>query len=387
MNYLTNMLSTTSDKVALAMHLKEQKRLPFSLLNLAVGNPDLLPPAEALQALSKSATEPRAHQYTSNKGNDPFRKAALSWMATTHATEVTNLNQLLPMQGAKAAIYLISGLLLQPGDEVLVPNPGYPLYNQIAQNFGATSKSYRVPHTHAETLDLTEIKRVCSPATKAIWINTLQMPTGRILAPETIKQLEHFCRTRNIWLLNDNPYAMLSKVPVPNLSHKNGAYKRAVSVITLSKTFNIPGWRMAFIIGAPDFISQLQTQKNLLYSGHFAPLEEAAKACFNTPMSWITHQQNEYEKRKLRTYHLLDALRCSYEDNQQGMYVWAKLPEFCVDDQHFCKRLLHQTGIWTAPGSNYGSEGKGYIRVALTASTSQITDAINRINNHFRHEH
>jgi len=387
MNASTNIFSTTSDKLAFALQIEEQQLVPFVLLNLAVGNPDLPPPAAALQALAKSTTEPQAHQYTSNIGSNDWLKEALYWMRTYHGVDASAVNQLVPIQGAKAAIYLLSILLLQPGDEVLVPNPGYPIYHQIAQRIGTITKSYTVSPPYAETLDLTEIKKLCSPATKAIWINTLQMPTGRIIAPGIMKQLEHFCKSRNIWLLNDNPYAMLSKAPVPNLSHKSGEYERAISVITLSKTFNIPGWRMAFILGTPDLIRQMQRYKNLLYSGHFAPLVKAVSACFTVPMSWINQQKKEYEKRRLRTYHLLDALRCGYEENQQGMYVWAKLPVYCSDDQHFCKTLLHQTGIWTAPGSDFGSEGKGYMRVALTASTSQITEAINRVTNHFCHEH
>ncbi len=362
----------------------EQTSTKFSLINLSIGNPDLPPPPEALKELALQVKQSNMHRYISNDGDEELLTTASTWLSKTHSIKKLMQNQLLPFHGAKAAIYLISSVILKPGDEVLVPNPGYPMYWQVAATLGAKPVTYNVPYNSNAILDLAEIEKLCTTNTRAIWINTLQMPTGKVCSVDQLKHLIAFCKEKAIWLINDNPYAAIANAQVPDLSHQQNSYKKSISIISLSKTFHIPGWRIAFILGAAEPIQQLRAHKNLLFTGHFSPFEKAIKTCFEHADQWMAMQRREYEKRRLRMCHLADALRCTYPHPQEGMYLWLKLPSYYTDDLQFCHELAQQTGILLSPGSYYGTRGRGYVRIALTANTHIITEAINRITNHFQ---
>lgn len=349
------------------------------VINLGIGSPDQPPSKNTIDALINSAQKPGNHAYQSYRGIPEFRKAIAAFYHKTYGVELDTEQMILPLMGSKEGIMHISMAFVDEGDEVLVPDPGYPTYSSVAGLVGATLVPYAMQESLHWSIDMEALRRRDLSRVKLMWINFPHMPTGKTASYKDLKELVDLARNNNFLLVNDNPYSLiLNDAPISLLSVE-GASDVALELNSLSKSHNMAGWRLGWVAGRKDFIDSVLRVKSNMDSGMFLPMQHAAAEALTNGKDWFTRLNAMYAERRTVVWQILDALGCRYEKGQSGLFVWAKAPDEVPDVEKWIDSILYSTRVFITPGFIFGKNGSRYVRISLCNTTDILNQALNRI--------
>jgi aspartate/methionine/tyrosine aminotransferase len=334
-----------------------------------------------VRALQSAATTPEFHRYPSYSGLPQFREAIAAWYQQEFEVALDSEQQVLPFNGSKQAIVYATLAFAGTGDEVLIPNPGYSAYEKAAQIAGATPVFYELKPEHHFLPDLTELAQRDLRHVKVMWINYPHNPTGAVASLSDLQTLAEFAQAHDIILINDNPYSHITfeNYRAPSLLQVNVPNAQLIELSSLSKTYNMPGWRIGWGVGKPELIAVLKNIFSNIETGQFIPLHVAAVEALHTPAVWIAQRNRIYADRRQLVIQLLEGLGCKPLPTPATLYVWAKLPPSEKSAEDFVFRLLEETGIFLAPGTAFGPGGEGYVRAAICAEKEMLTTWVEKL--------
>lgn len=347
------------------------------VINLGIGSPDLPPPPQVVEALNTSLSARTAHKYQSYQGLPELRKAISEFYINNYSVELNSESEILPLMGSKEGIMHISMAYLNEGDAVLIPNPGYPTYNSVTKLMGATPIFYDLKSESQWQPNLDELSKMDLSKVKLMWVNYPHMPTGTKASKAHLTALIQFAKAHKILLINDNPYSFILNDNPTSIFNFEGAKEVCLELNSLSKTFNMAGWRVGMLSGAAHHIENVIKVKSNMDSGMFYGVQKGAIEALKSSKEWFKELNTIYEKRRQLVWQLATQLGCDFDPKTSGMFVWAKLPQG-VDSEYFIDELLYKKNIFIAPGTIFGSNGNGYVRFSLCANEASIKEAIKR---------
>jgi len=350
-----------------------------SVINMAIGSPDLFPSIRVIDEIKNSLSDSFAHKYQSYQGLPELRDAIAKFYNKFFGVELNPLNEVLPLMGSKEGIMHISLAFLNPGDEVLIPNPGYPTYLSVTKLVEASPVFYNLSEENSWFPNLSELENKDLSKVKLMWINYPHMPTGAYANLDQFQKLLEFAKTNNILLINDNPYSFILNDDYLSLLKVKGYKDFVLELNSLSKSFNMSGWRVGMLVGSSDNITKVLKVKSNMDSGMFYGIQKGAIAALNLDKSWFEDLNKVYLKRRKLIWNIADKLNCSYDKNSKGLFVWAKLPNHIKSSEQYIDTLLKEKKIFIAPGTIFGSNGEGYIRFSLCIDEFKINEALKRI--------
>ncbi|MEM9673565.1 MAG: aminotransferase class I/II-fold pyridoxal phosphate-dependent enzyme [Bacteroidota bacterium] len=352
------------------------------VINLGIGSPDLAPSEQSIATLAQVAQQENAHGYQPYRGLPELRQAIAAWSQQTFGITLDAEQGVLPLMGSKEGITHISLAFLNPGDEVLVPSLGYPAYSSVVRMAEAEVKNYPlVPGSWLP--DFEKMEQLNTEKVKLLWCNYPHMPTGTAATAEIFERLIAFGRERNILICHDNPYALVLNQDKPlSILSISGAKEVAIELHSLSKSHNMAGWRVGWIAGAADYLNEIIKIKSNVDSGMFKAVQLAAVQALRNSEEWHQQRNKEYRKRQAITFELAKMLECRADTGQQGMFVWAQIPEREESAESFSERILQQHHVFITPGHIFGSQGNRYLRFSLCVSQPRLQEAVERIASH-----
>lgn len=349
------------------------------IINMGIGSPDLAPSQSVINSLQQSVNDTGAHQYQSYQGLPELRHSIASFYKDKFGVVVDAGSEILPLMGSKEGIMHISMAFLNKGDEVLIPNPGYPTYTAVTRLVGGEPRLYDLTANNNWFPDLSVLGSEDLSRVKLMWVSYPHMPTGATANREQLERLVTFASEHNILLVNDNPYSfVLSKDPLSLLGIA-GARETALELNSLSKTFNMAGWRVGMVLGKAEYINAVLKVKSNMDSGMFYGIQKGAIAALQSGTDWFDQLDAIYTRRRNLVFTLADKLGCRYDRKAVGMFVWAKLPDGAAGSEAYIDALLHEKHLFIAPGTIFGSNGEGYVRFSLCVTEEKIREAIGRI--------
>ena len=361
--------------------LREVKKLEMDgkpIINMGIGSPDILPPKKISESLEKSLNHKNAHRYQSYKGTDLLRESIKNFYKSNYNVELNSDNNILPLLGSKEGIMHISLAFLNPGDEVLIPDPGYPTYTSVTNIVGAKPIYFDLSEENSWLPDIDKLNQLNLTKVKLMWINYPNMPTGSDLDKVKFKELILFAKQNEILLINDNPYSfILNKNPKSILSIEN-SIDYCMELNSLSKSFNMSGWRVGMLIGSKQNIDSVLKIKSNMDSGMFYGVQMGAVNALKLDESWFNKINDIYLKRKKIVLEICDILNLSYDSKSVGMFVWAKINSN-KSSKELTDYLLYEKNIFVAPGFIFGKNGEGYIRFSLCLDEQLIVKAKSRL--------
>ncbi|MDQ3534959.1 MAG: aminotransferase class I/II-fold pyridoxal phosphate-dependent enzyme [Bacteroidota bacterium] len=366
-----------------SVKLKEVRALIESgkkIINLGIGSPDLAPSGETIDTLIESARQPGNHGYQPYKGIAPLRKAMAKWYQDTYQVNLDPENEILPLIGSKEGITHISLTFLDPGDEVLIPELGYPTNRSVSEMVGAKVRTYPLNESNDYAPDWEKMKDQDYSHVKIMWVNYPHMPTGASANEKVFTGIIDFAQKNKILVCHDNPYSLILNDNEPlSILKFNGAIEVCLELNSLSKSHNMAGWRIGWVSGKKEYLNEILKVKSNVDSGMFLPLQHAAiKALENSP-EWHRERNETYKQRRDYIYQILDKLNCSYKTNQTGLFIWAKIPENIASAENLVEILLHKYHIFVAPGFIFGTKGENFIRLSLCNDATVLSEALNRL--------
>ena len=350
-----------------------------SVINMAIGSPDLFPSVKVVDEIKNSLSDTFAHKYQSYQGLPELRDAIAKFYYKFFGVELNPSNEVLPLMGSKEGIMHISLAFLNPGDEVLIPNPGYPTYLSVTKLVEASPVFYNLSEENSWFPNLSELENKDLSKVKLMWINYPHMPTGAYANLDQFQKLLEFAKTNNILLINDNPYSFILNDDYLSLLKVKGYKDFVLELNSLSKSFNMSGWRVGMLVGSSENITKVLKVKSNMDSGMFYGIQKGAIAALNLDKSWFEDLNKVYLKRRKLIWNIADKLNCSYDKNSKGLFVWAKLPNHIKSSEQYIDTLLKEKKIFIAPGTIFGSNGEGYIRFSLCIDEVKIDEALKRI--------
>ncbi|MEM9525127.1 MAG: aminotransferase class I/II-fold pyridoxal phosphate-dependent enzyme [Bacteroidota bacterium] len=358
--------------------IAQRRKAGHDIINLGIGSPDLPPAPEVIQALTKAAAVPSNHGYQPYKGRPALRAAFAGWYDRFFEVELDPETELLPLIGSKEGIMHISMAFLNPGDEVLVPNPGYPTYRSATELAGGTIRDYRLNDSSNWLPDLPTLEAEGLDKVKIMWVNYPHMPTGTAAPRSFFTELVAFARRNKILLVNDNPYAFILTDSVQSLLSVPGAKEVAIELSSLSKAQNMAGWRVGAVAGTKEYLASIVRFKSNMDSGMFAPVQEAATVALGLGQDWYAALNAKYRERREIAFKIMDVLGASYRRDQVGLFVWAKCPTG-QDGYQISDHALYEKDVFLTPGGIFGDEGTNYLRISLCSPPVQLTEALQRL--------
>jgi len=348
------------------------------IISIAIGSPDLVPSQKVLDVIVDAVQHPQAHGYQSYQGLLEFRTAISNFYLRNYNVTLNPENEVLPLMGSKEGIMHISMAFLNVGDEVLIPNPGYPTYTSVTNLVGAKPVFYNLTEANNWEPDFEALAQKDLSKVKIMWTNYPHMPTGAPATKKLYQKLVAFAKEHDILLVNDNPYSfILNDTPLSMLEVDNSDGD-VLELNSLSKTFNMAGWRVGMLLGNSELIKTVLQVKSNFDSGMFYGIQQGAIAALNGTDDWFDKNNAIYESRRKIVWEILDTLNCNYDKNSVGMFVWAKLPEGVKTDE-MVDDLLYNKNIFITPGTVFGSNGEGYIRLSLCVDEQQLKEALLRL--------
>ena len=349
------------------------------IINMGIGSPDIPPDREVINALKKSLSHPKASMYQSYQGIPELRQAISKFYKNNYNVTVDYSSEVLPLMGSKEGIMHISMAFLNKGDQVLIPNPGYPTYSAVTKILEAEPVFYDLVEENNWQPDWKYLESIDSNKIKLMWLNYPNMPTGAKTDINTLDRLIDWAKSRKIILVNDNPYSfILNDNPISILSRK-GAFEVCLELNSLSKTFNMAGWRVGMLLGNKNYIKDVVKIKSNMDSGMFYGIQIGAIASLNLKKDWFKSLNKIYFKRREKVFELAKKLNTSFDKNISGLFVWAKLNEDVKSSEKFIDKILYKHNIFITPGSIFGSNGDRFIRLSLCVEEKIIEEAINRL--------
>ena len=348
------------------------------VINMGIGSPDLPPHPEVIKALEQSMRNPEASMYQSYQGLPELRTGIADFYKKHYKVTLDANNEILPLMGSKEGIMHLSMAFLNKGDKVLIPNPGYPTYQSVTRLLEAEPIFYDLKAENNWQPDFKALEALDTKKIKILWLNYPNMPTGANVVVDTFDRLISWAKSRNVLLVNDNPYSfVLTKTPQSILS-RPGANEVAVELNSLSKSFNMAGWRVGMICGKKETIQSVLKVKSNMDSGMFFGIQQGAIEALKAESSWFEKLNLIYQKRRNLIEILVTKLGASFDSKSVGMFVWAKLPEGSPDSETFIDKILKEQNVFITPGTIFGSQGEGYIRFSLCLTEATIKEAIKR---------
>ncbi len=366
--------------------IEELKKAGHDIINLGIGNPDLPPHPEVIRVLQEESLRPDVHGYQSYKGSPVLRNAISTWYRDWYGAELDPGTEILPLMGSKEGILHICMTYINPGDRVLVPDPGYPTYQSAVQLAGGVCLPYRLRAKQAYEPGLEKIKKKELKKVKLMFVNYPQMPTGRQAGKGLFDWLVAFGRKHGIWIVHDNPYGFIvpdwsdGTVPLSMLSIK-GAKDCVIELNSLSKSYNMAGWRVGMLCAAKEKIDEVLRFKSNMDSGMFLPVQLAAAKALSLGREWFAGLNTVYRTRREKVVELLKEMGCAFSNEQAGLFVWASIPKGYKDGFAFSDYILKQAGVFITPGAVFGKGGKKYIRVSLCNTEERLEESVQRIKN------
>lgn len=350
------------------------------VINLGIGSPDQAPSSTAIDALIDSARNPANHGYQNYKGIPAFRKAIADFYKRTYQATLDPESMILPLMGSKEGIMHISMAFVNEGEEVLIPNPGYPTYSSVANLVGAKLRPYDLKEELDWGIDVEALRRSDLSKVKLMWINFPHMPTGRTASREELKALVDLAREKQFLIVNDNPYSLILNNEPLSLLSVEGADEVALELNSLSKSHNMAGWRLGWVAGRREFIDAVLKVKSNMDSGMFLGLQHAAVEALNqNGQDWFSELNKIYGERKQAAQKILDLLGCSYSSRQSGLFVWAKAPDSVADVEEWIDEVLYGTKVFITPGFIFGEAGRRFIRISLCSTVEKLNEALSRM--------
>lgn len=364
--------------------LKEVARLNAEgqdIISLAIGSPDQPPSPQTIDKLCEVAHDPSAHGYQPTMGTMELRKAMADFYHRWYGVEVDAASEVQPLIGSKEGILHITLAFVNPGDEVLVPNPGYPTYTSLSKILGAKVVNYNLDEDNGWQPDFEELERRDLSRVKLMWTNYPNMPTGGDARMETYSKLVDFARRHDIVVVNDNPYSFILNEHPLSLLQVEGAKDCCIEFNSMSKGYNMPGWRVGMCVSNPQFISWILKIKSNIDSGTFRGLQlAAAEALTTNTEEWHREYNiNVYRRRREIAERIMQALGCTYDDSQVGMFLWGKIADKYANAEQLTERVLHEARVFITPGFIFGSNGERYVRISLCAQGDKMQEALRRI--------
>ncbi len=354
------------------------KAAGMPIINLGIGSPDLQPPQKVITALTEGFQDSNAHKYQSYQGLPELREAMADFYREHFQVSLSPMTEVLPLMGSKEGIMHISMAYLNEGDEVLIPNPGYPTYQSVTKLLGAEPVFYELDEANNWLPDLLALEKLDLTKVKLMWLNYPHMPTGAHATYKMFEELVSFAKRNSILIINDNPYSfILNDAPKSILSVK-GAKEVCLELNSLSKTFNMAGWRVGMVLGDGAHISNILKVKSNMDSGMFYGIQKGAIEALHCSKLWYLSLNSVYEQRRELVWKLADALNCTYDKNASGLFIWAKLPPL-IDAEEYIDVILKNNHIFITPGTIFGTKGAGYIRFSLCATIEDLEEAIARV--------
>jgi LL-diaminopimelate aminotransferase len=348
------------------------------IINLGIGSPDMQPPQKVVDALKAGFSNPSAHKYQSYQGLPELREAMAGFYKEHFHVHLNPSTEILPLMGSKEGIMHISMAYLNVGDEVLIPNPGYPTYQSVTNLVGAVPVFYELDEANNWMPDFEALSKLDLSKVKLMWVNYPHMPTGAQPSKFLFKELVAFGKKHSILIVNDNPYSFVLNDNPRSILEVEGAKEVCLELNSLSKTFNMAGWRVGMVVGDSKHIDNVLKVKSNMDSGMFFGIQKGAIEALKCSNMWFVTLNSVYKQRRDLVWQLAEALNCTYDKNATGLFVWAKLPRF-VKSEEFIDLILKNNHIFITPGTIFGSKGEGYIRFSLCASTEVLEEAIARL--------
>jgi aspartate/methionine/tyrosine aminotransferase len=364
--------------------IEELNREGKNIISLGIGSPDQPPHPDVIRILHDESSKPNTHAYQSYKGSPVLRKAMAGWYMKWYGVDLNPDQEILPLMGSKEGIMHICMTYINPGDLVLIPNPGYPTYQSAAKLAGANTAAYELKEENNWLPEFDELKKLMKtrPVSQELvlmFVNYPQMPTGQLPTKEFFEQLVSFAKQNQILLVHDNPYSFILNDEPMSIFQVNGTGDHVIELNSLSKSHNMAGWRIGMMLAKSRHIENVLRFKSNMDSGMFLPLQLAAAKALTLPSSWYEEVNELYRRRKLVVVEILEGLGCQFSKKQAGLFVWAKVPEGVTDGYALSDLLLYNADVFITPGGIFGTAGNNYIRVSLCASEEKMLESFERI--------
>ena len=351
------------------------------IISLAIGSPDMPPSEETIETLCREARKADAHGYQPTTGIPQLRQAMANFYQRWYNVELNPNSEIQPLIGSKEGILHVTLAFVNPGDGVLVPNPGYPTYTSLSNLLGAKIVNYNLSEANGWQPDFDQLEQMDLSGIKLMWTNYPNMPTGGRARMETFERLVAFAKKHDIVIVNDNPYSfILNEGEKLSILQVPGAKDCCIEFNSMSKSHNMPGWRVGMLATNSEFISWILKVKSNIDSGTFRALQLAAAQAYENTEQWHSMANiKTYANRRAMAQEIMDTLQCSYDSNQIGMFLWGKIPEKYANVEDLTERVLHEARVFITPGFIFGSNGNRYIRISLCAKDEKFTEAVARI--------
>ena len=356
------------------------------VISLGVGGPDRQPTGWAIDAFCDALQKPDVHGYQPYNGIPELRKWFAKWYEQWYGITLDPKTEILPLIGSKEGIFHISLAFLNPGDGVLVPNPGYPTYTSVSRLVGADLVSYQLDEKNGWYPDFDELERILAerqqsgkPAVKLMWVNYPNMPTGADATDELFDRLVAFGMANQLIICNDNPYSSILNDHPRSILSSPGAKEICIELNSMSKSHNMPGWRVGMLASNPQFVQWVLKVKSNVDSGQLKPLQLAAVTALKTKRYWFTLMNEQYRERRIIAEQIMDSLGCTYDKKQVGLFLWGKIPDHIESSEWLTDKILYDAHVFIVPGSVFGSAGERYIRISLCCPDEKFAIALNRI--------
>jgi len=359
--------------------IAEMNEQGMNVISLGVGSPDLPPSEDAIEVLCRSAHQADTHGYQPYVGIPELRRAFAEWYKKWFRVDLNPNTEIQPLIGSKEGILHISLAFLNPGDGVLVPNPGYPTYSSVSNLVEAQIIPYDLKEENNWQPDFEALENMELSNVKLMWVNYPHMPTGTPATRELYQQLVDFGRKHHIVICNDNPYSFILNDNPMSILEIEGAKEICIEMNSLSKSQNMPGWRVAMLASNPQFVQWILKVKSNIDSGQFKPMMLAAVQALQAPKEWYVGINEVYRRRRKITEAIMDTLHCSFDPKQSGMFLWGKIPAEYESSETLADKILYKARVFITPGFIFGSNGNNYIRVSLCCKDEQLEEALRRI--------
>ncbi len=362
--------------------LKEVAKMNLTgtpVINLGIGSPDNPPSDKVISTLCNQAQRNDTHGYQPYVGIPELRKGFAHWYKKWYNVDLNPQNEIQPLIGSKEGILHITLAFVNPGDKVLVPDPGYPTYTSLSKLLGAEVIKYNLKEENQWYPDFNELEQMNLEDIKLMWINYPHMPTGAKATPELFEKLVRFAQKKNLILVNDNPYSfILNNQPLSILSIP-GAKACCIELNSMSKSHNMPGWRIGMLATNATFVEWILKVKSNIDSGMFRPLQLAAVEALQEDESWYELNNKQYRERREVAEDILHLLDCSFDPNQSGLFLWGRIPEKYNNVEQLTEKILQEARVFITPGFIFGENGKRYIRISLCCTKENLQEALQRI--------
>jgi len=361
------------------LELESLAKQGVKVINLGIGSPDLPPPTEMIETLTISSFKNNSHGYQGYRGADELRNAISQWYDLYYNVKLDSTTEVLPLMGSKEGIMHLSMAFLNAGDKVLVPNPGYPVYRIASQMAGAEVIDFALTEQNGYFPDFDMLEKQNLDGVKIMWVNYPNMPTGTKSTVELFQRLVEFGSKHGILICHDNPYSFILNEEPLSILQIEGAREVVVELNSLSKSHNMAGWRVGMMVGKADLLTKVLRFKTNMDSGMPLPVQLATVAALGCGKEWFGKLNGEYRIRQTIARQIAVALGCTFNPDQSGLFLWASVPKYVTDSEAFTSEILHQVGVFITPGTVFGSNGEGFIRISLCSNVDTLNEVLYRV--------